>query len=192
MVAERLRETRETRVRVKLSLNFEEFPIKINTGIGFFNHMLELFAYHSGTSLEVEAKGDLEVDFHHTVEDVGIVLGEAINEALGKRVGIARYGEATIPMEESLSQAVIDLATRPYLYFEAKFPAQKVGDFDLELVEEFFRALVFNARFTLHLRNLYGKNSHHIAESLFKAFAYAFKRALAPVEERIVSTKGTL
>ena len=192
MVAERLRETRETRVRVKLSLNFEEFPIKINTGIGFFNHMLELFAYHSGTSLEVEAKGDLEVDFHHTVEDVGIVLGEAINEALGKRVGIARYGEATIPMEESLSQAVIDLATRPYLYFEAKFPTQKVGDFDLELVEEFFRALVFNARFTLHLRNLYGKNSHHIAESLFKAFAYAFKRALAPVEERIVSTKGTL
>ncbi len=192
MVVERLRETRETRVRVKLSLNFEEFPIKINTGIGFFNHMLELFAYHSGTSLEVEAKGDLEVDFHHTVEDVGIVLGEAINEALGKRVGIARYGEATIPMEESLSQAVIDLATRPYLYFEAKFPTQKVGDFDLELVEEFFRALVFNARFTLHLRNLYGKNSHHIAESLFKAFAYAFKRALAPVEERIVSTKGTL
>ena len=192
MVAERLRETRETRVRVKLSLNFEEFPIKINTGIGFFNHMLELFAYHSGTSLEVEAKGDLEVDFHHTVEDVGIVLGEATNEALGKRVGIARYGEATIPMEESLSQAVIDLATRPYLYFEAKFPTQKVGDFDLELVEEFFRALVFNARFTLHLRNLYGKNSHHIAESLFKAFAYAFKRALAPVEERIVSTKGTL
>ncbi len=192
MVVERLRETRETRVRVKLSLNFEEFPIKINTGIGFFNHMLELFAYHSGTSLEVEAKGDLEVDFHHTVEDVGIVLGEAINEALGKRVGIARYGEATIPMEESLSQAVIDLATRPYLHFEAKFPAQKVGDFDLELVEEFFRALVFNARFTLHLRNLYGKNSHHIAESLFKAFAYAFKRALAPVEERIVSTKGTL
>ncbi len=191
MLIEKIRETKETKIKVRLSID-EAFPIKIETGIGFFNHMLELFSYHSGISLEVEAKGDLEVDFHHTVEDVGIVLGEALNEALGKREGLARYGEATIPMEEALSQAVVDLATRPYLYFEAKFPTQKVGEFDLELVEEFFRAFVFNARFTLHLRNLYGKNSHHIAESLFKAFAYAFKRALTPVEKGIVSTKGTL
>ena len=192
MIVEKVRETRETSVKVKLSLDSEAFPIKINTGIGFFNHMLELFAYHSGISLEVKAEGDLEVDYHHSVEDVGIVLGDALNEALRDRTGLARYGEATIPMEDSLSQAVIDLATRPYLYFQAEFPTQKVGDFDLELVEEFFRALVFNARFTLHLRNLYGKNSHHIVESLFKAFAYALRRALAPVEEKVVSTKGTL
>jgi len=192
MTVEKLRKTRETNIKVKLDLNSEALPVKIDTGIGFFNHMLELFAYHSGISLEVKAEGDLEVDYHHTVEDVGIVLGEALNEALGNRAGLARYGEATIPMEDSLSQAVVDLATRPYLYFQAEFPTQKVGDFDLELVEEFFRALVFNARFTLHLRNFYGKNSHHIAESLFKAFAYALKRALAPVQKGIVSTKGTL
>ncbi len=185
--------TRETRIFVSLDLygDFLE-KSKIATGIGFLDHMLELFSFHSGVNFELEAEGDLEVDYHHTVEDVGITLGLALKEALGDRKGLSRYGEATIPMEEALSQAVIDLAKRPYLHFEATFPSEKIGNFDTELIEEFFRALVNNALFTLHLRCFYGKNSHHIAESLFKAFAYAFRQAITPKEEEILSTKGIL
>lgn len=185
--------TQETTILITLDLYGDYLEkSKITTGIGFFDHMLELFSFHSGVFFELKAEGDLEVDYHHTVEDIGITLGLALNEALGERRGLSRYGEATIPMEEALSQAVIDLAKRPYLHYEVSFPAEKIGNFDTELIEEFFRALVNNAFFTLHLRNFYGKNSHHIAESLFKAFAYAFKKAIIPTEEEILSSKGIL
>ncbi|MCS7149135.1 MAG: imidazoleglycerol-phosphate dehydratase HisB [Caldimicrobium sp.] len=187
------RQTRETNISVTLDLYGEILEkSKITTGIGFLDHMLELFSFHSGILFEISAEGDTEVDYHHTVEDIGITLGQAMDSALGDRKGISRYGEATIPLEESLSQAVVDLARRPYLYFKAKFPVEKIGNFDAELIEEFFRALCMNALFTLHLRNFYGKNGHHIAESLFKAFAYAMKRALTQTEEELISTKGIL
>lgn len=192
-LVEKKRITLETQIEVKLNLsnNFLEDNI-IKTGIGFLDHMLELFSYHSGIGLNISAKGDLEVDFHHTVEDIGIVLGEALDTALKNREGIARYGEAIIPMEEALSLVAIDLAKRPYFHYQVKFPTQKIGEFDTELVEEFLKALTMNGKFTLHVINFYGKNSHHIAESIFKALAYALKRALKKVERKVLSTKGTL
>lgn len=187
------RQTRETYIRVNFDLYGDILKkSKIATGIGFLDHMLELFSFHSGIVFEISAEGDLEVDYHHTVEDVGITLGLALDSALGERKGISRYGEATIPMEEALSQAVIDLARRPCLCYNVSFPSEKIGNFDTELIEEFFKALAMNGAFTLHLRTFYGKNSHHIAESLFKAFAYAIKRALAPQKEDYLSTKGVL
>ncbi|WP_022855367.1 imidazoleglycerol-phosphate dehydratase HisB [Thermodesulfobacterium thermophilum] len=190
---EKKRYTLETEVEIKLDLTGEWLEENvINTGIGFLDHMLELFAYHSGIKLQVEARGDLEVDYHHTVEDIGITLGEALDEALEDRRGMARYGEATIPMEEALTQVVIDLAKRPYFVFLVNFPTEKIGSFDVELIEEFLRALVVNGRFTLHVRNFYGKNSHHIAESIFKALAHAFRKALTPLSQEVFSTKGTL
>lgn len=134
----------------------------------------------------------LRLIFIIPVEDIGILFGQAFEEALGDRKGMARYGEATIPMEEALSQAVLDLARRPFLQYEVNFPVEKIGNFDTELIEEFFRALVFNGLFTLHLRNFYGKNAHHIAESLFKAFAHALRKAIVITEEDVLSTKGLL
>lgn len=191
---EKKRYTLETQIEVKVDLTGELLEeTVVNTGIGFLDHMLEIFAYHSGIKLQVEARGDLEVDYHHTVEDIGITLGEALDEALEDRKGLTRYGEATIPMEEALSQAVVDLARRPCLVYHVSFPTEKIGTFDTELIEEFFRALVMNSKITLHLRTFYGKNSHHIAESLFKAFAHAFRKAIrvgGPVE--VYSTKGAL
>ncbi|AIH04265.1 MULTISPECIES: imidazoleglycerol-phosphate dehydratase HisB [Thermodesulfobacterium] len=190
---EKKRYTLETEVEIRLDLTGEWLEENvINTGIGFLDHMLELFAFHSGIKLQVEARGDLEVDYHHTVEDIGITLGEALDEALEDRRGMARYGEATIPMEEALTQVVIDLAKRPYFVFLVNFPTEKIGSFDVELIEEFLRALVVNGRFTLHVRNFYGKNSHHIAESIFKALAHAFRKALTPLSQEVFSTKGTL
>ncbi len=187
------RVTRETNISITLDLYGEYLEkSKITTGIGFLDHMLELFSFHSGVNLELFADGDLEVDFHHTVEDIAILFGQAFEEALGDRKGMARYGEATIPMEEALSQAVLDLARRPFLHYEVNFPVEKIGNFDTELIEEFFRALVFNGLFTLHLRNFYGKNAHHIAESLFKAFAHALRKAIVITEEDVLSTKGLL
>lgn len=187
------RQTRETYITINLDLYGEYLEkSKITTGIGFLDHMLELFSFHSGVLLELTAEGDLEVDFHHTVEDIGITLGQALEAALGGRQGLARYGEATIPMEEALSQAVIDLARRPFLVYQVTFPVERIGTFDTELVEEFFRALAISGLFTLHLRNFYGKNAHHIAESLFKAFAYAFKKAITQIDEEVISTKGIL
>ncbi len=186
-------ETKETRIELVLDLRGEYLEgTHVQTGIGFFDHLLETFSFHSGILWELKAEGDLEVDQHHTVEDVGIVLGMALDEALGDRKEIARFGEATIPMDEALSQAVVDLVRRPYLQYEVTFPVPYLINFDLQLLEEFFRALVNNAHFTLHLRNLYGKNAHHIAESMFKAFAHAFKRAINPAEKLIFSLKGTL
>jgi len=190
MTVKRTRKTRETEVRVSLSLSGK--PGKICTGVGFLDHMLELFSYHSGLGLSVEATGDLHVDAHHTVEDVGITLGETLSEALGDRMGIFRYGEATIPMEEALAQVVVDLARRPFFRFEGRFPTERVGTFDLELVPEFLKALAMNGAFTLHARLLYGENAHHMAEALFKALAYALRRALTPTPEGPRSTKGVL
>ena len=192
-LVDKKRTTLETEISLKLDLSGKDLEKNvINTEIGFLDHMLELFAYHSGVKLQIEAKGDLKVDFHHTVEDIGITLGEALDEALEERKGVSRYGEATIPMEEALSQVVIDLAKRPYFYYDVKFPTEKIGNFDTELIEEFLKAFSINGKFTLHVRNFYGKNAHHIAESIFKALAYAFKRALKPVNIDILSTKGKM
>ncbi|QJA05908.1 imidazoleglycerol-phosphate dehydratase HisB [Thermosulfurimonas marina] len=187
---EKERQTRETEVRLKLDPRGG--AVRVETPVGFLNHMLELLAYHAGWGLELSARGDLEVDAHHTVEDVGIVLGEALEEALGDRAGLSRYGEATVPMEEALAQAVVDLVRRPFFRFEGRFPAERVGQFDLELVPEFLKALAMNGRFTLHVRLFYGENAHHMAEAVFKALAVALSRALSPLEGGPRSTKGVL
>jgi len=189
----KVRETKETRIELTFDLKGEFLEeTRVQTGIGFFDHMLETLSFHSGILFVLKAEGDLEVDYHHTVEDVGIVLGLALDEALKNRKGISRFGEATIPMDDALSQAVVDLVRRPYFYYSAKFPGPKIGSFDVELIEEFFRAFALNGMFTLHIRNFYGKNSHHIAESLFKAVAHALRRALLPAIEDIFSVKGSL
>lgn len=166
----------------------------MNTGIGFFNHMLSLAAKHGTVDLDVLAKGDLDVDFHHTVEDTGIVLGKCIENALGNKRNIKRYGTFFVPMDESLSMVCVDLSGRPYLVFDADFPAEKVGQMDTELVEEFFRALAFNADMTLHVKVLYGRNTHHMIEGIFKAFGHAFREAVTVDRsiKGVMSTKGSL
>lgn len=184
------RKTRETDITVKLELDGGN--IDISTGIGFFDHMLTAFAVHSGMGLTVKAAGDLQVDAHHTVEDVGIVLGKAFKEALGDMKGIARYGTAFIPMDEALGFASVDISGRPFLVFKAEFSDDRIGEFDTCLAEEFFRAFAFNAGITLHLKCEYGKNDHHIAEALFKAAAHAVKAAKAVNGGEILSTKGVL
>lgn len=183
------RETRETNITV--TVNLDGGAVSVDTGIGFFDHMLEAFAVHSGIGLTVEAQGDLFVDGHHTVEDTGIVLGQAIAKALGDKSGIARFGNFYIPMDESLCFAALDISGRPYLVFDARFPEEHVGDYDSCLTSEFFRALAFHAGMTLHLRVDYGKNTHHMIEGLFKAAAHAFKAAVAP-KDGVLSTKGSL
>ncbi|MCL2704143.1 MAG: imidazoleglycerol-phosphate dehydratase HisB [Defluviitaleaceae bacterium] len=173
------RKTNETEVTVEIGNQ-----TKIDTGIGFYNHMLELFAFRSGLKLEIRARGDLEVDTHHTVEDIGITLGLALAEKLGDKKGIARYGTARIPMDEALAQVDIDISNRPFLVFNA--------DIEDEMAEEFFRALAFNAGLTLHINLLYGKNEHHKCEAVFKAFGHAYKQAAAVVGDGVQSTKGVL
>ncbi len=188
--AEITRKTKETDIYVKLDLG--GVNVDISTGIGFFDHMLTAFAVHGGMGLTVKAEGDLHVDGHHTVEDVGIVLGKAFKEAIGDMKGIARYGTAFIPMDEALGFASIDISGRPFLVFNAEFSDDRIGDFDTCLAEEFFRAFAFNASVTLHLKCEYGKNDHHIAEALFKAVAHALKAAKAVSGNEILSTKGVL
>lgn len=188
--AENTRKTKETDITVRLDLDGGNADI--STGIGFFDHMLTAFAVHGGMGLNVKAVGDLQVDGHHTVEDVGIVLGKAFREALGDMKGIARYGTAFIPMDEALGFASIDISGRPFLVFNAEFSDDKIGDFDACLAEEFFRAFAFNAGVTLHLKCEYGKNGHHIAEALFKAAAHAIKAAKTVSGNEILSTKGVL
>ena len=183
------RQTRETTITV--AVNLDGGCVQIDTGIGFFDHMLEAFAVHSGIGMIVEAKGDLHVDGHHTVEDTGIVLGQAIAKALGDKGGIARFGSFYVPMDESLCFASLDISGRPYLVFDARFPEEKVGDYDSCLTVEFFRALSLHAGLTLHLRVMYGLNSHHMIEGLFKAAAHAFKEAIA-CSNGVLSTKGKL
>lgn len=188
--AEITRKTKETDITVKLDLDGGN--VDISTGIGFFDHMLTAFAVHGRMGLTVKAIGDLQVDGHHTVEDVGIVLGKAFKEAIGDMKGIARYGTAFIPMDEALGFASIDISGRPFLVFNAEFSDQRIGEFDTCLTEEFFRAFAFNAGVTLHLKCEYGKNDHHIAEALFKAAAHAVKAAKAVSGNEILSTKGVL
>ncbi len=186
------RKTRETDINITLNLDGSG-NYKIDTGIGFFDHMLTALCVHGGFDMEISCKGDLYVDGHHTVEDVGISLGKAFAEALGDKSGITRYGSAFIPMDEALGFCSLDISARPFLVFNAEFTNEKIGDYDACLTEEFMRAFAFNAGITLHLRSEYGKNDHHITEALFKAMAYALRTAVKKNESgKAVSTKGTL
>lgn len=185
------RETKETKITLKLNLDGTG-QCKISTGIGFFDHMLTAFAVHSATDLELEVHGDLEVDGHHTVEDTGIVLGDAIKEALASGKAVARYGTAFIPMDESLGMCSLDLSNRAYLVYRCSYENSMVGGFDCCLAEEFFRAVAHHAGMTLHLNLVYGKNDHHKLEALFKAFAHAFLEAKREGSGQVLSTKGVL
>jgi len=188
------RNTSETKVSVAVGLDGAG-NARISTGVGFFDHMLDQIARHAPLDLELAAKGDLHIDAHHTVEDVGIAFGQAVDLALGDRKGITRYGDAHVPLDEALTRVVVDVSGRPFLVYEVRFPAQKIGDFDTELIREFFQAISVHARIGLHIENLRGVNSHHIAESAFKGFARAFGKAVAinPRAQNLVpSTKGTL
>ena len=186
------RKTGET--QVGLSLDLDGGDVEARTGVGFLDHMLELLGRHGRLGLRVEASGDLETGAHHTVEDVGIVLGQAIDEALGDRAGIRRYGYTAVPMDESLGMCAIDISGRPLCLFEADLPPVSIAGFDSELAEEFFRAVANNARMTLHLGTRYGSNAHHMIEACFKAFARALREAVSidPGESGVPSTKGTL
>jgi Imidazoleglycerol-phosphate dehydratase len=184
------RKTRETDICIELSLDGGD--VDISTGVGFFDHMLNSFAVHGGFGLKVEAEGDLLVDCHHTVEDVGIVLGKAFAQALGDKSGIARFGSFTIPMDEALAFAAVDISGRPFLVFQADFPQERVGDFDTCMTEEFMRAFAVNAGITLHTRVEYGSNSHHEIEAMFKAVAHAMRLAVAKTSSGALSTKGSL
>ena len=187
------RETRETSIRLTLELDGSGVS-QIKTGVGFLDHMLELLARHAVIDLDVEARGDLHVDQHHTVEDVGICFGQAIRQALGNKSGIRRYGHFTLPMEEVLATASIDLSGRYFLVFDVEFPTPKIGDFDSELVEDFWQATAANALCNLHVLMHHGRNSHHISEAVFKATARALRMAVES-DGRVAgipSTKGTL
>lgn len=200
--AEIARKTAETDISLELCLDGGEYSV--DTGCGFLNHMLELFAVHSGYGLTVKCKGDTDVDFHHTVEDIGIALGQAVKIALGSKCGIARYADKILPMDEALVLCALDISGRGYLNFDVPLPAakvldgedeitvKKVGLFDTELVEEFFCAFAREAAVTLHFKLLYGKNTHHIIECVFKAFARVMKDATAVVGGKVPSSKGLL
>ncbi|KGO13788.1 imidazoleglycerol-phosphate dehydratase HisB [Clostridium botulinum] len=187
------RKTSETEVKSEINL-YGEGKYDIKTGIGFFDHMLNLMARHGLIDVKLEAKGDLQVDSHHTVEDVGIVLGESFKKALGDKKGIKRYGTSFVPMDEALASVSIDISGRPYIVCDFNFTVDKLGEMDIELVEEFLRVLAFNAGITLHARVLYGKNNHHMIEAVFKALGRAIREAVDR-DERIngvMSTKGIL
>jgi imidazoleglycerol-phosphate dehydratase len=188
------RNTEETKIELTLNLDGKG-ESKIDTGCGFFDHMLTLFSKHSKIDLDVTCKGDVNVDYHHTVEDIGIVLGKALLEALGDKKGINRYADTILPMDESLILTAIDISGRSYLGFDVTFPSEKIGDFDTELVEEFFMALTRCAEITLHIKKMAGENSHHIAEGIFKSFARSLREAVALDEnfkDQLPSTKGVL
>ena len=192
--AEISRTTTETSVKAAVILDGSG-TYAIKTGVGFFDHMMEQLARHSLIDIEINAKGDLHIDDHHTVEDAGIALGQAVAKALGDRKGIRRYGSCDLPMDEALSRCAIDVSGRPFLIFKVNFPTAKIAMFDTELVREWFQAFAMNAGITLHIENVYGANSHHIAESCFKALARALRDALEidpRQQNRIPSTKGTL
>ena len=192
-IAEERRTTGETDIRLKLALDGAG-RAKVSTGIGFFNHMLDAFARHGLFDLEVSLKGDLEVDGHHSVEDCGIVLGNAIREALGDKSGIKRFGSCILPMDESLVLCAIDLSGRPYLVFDGEFTTEKIGYMDTEMVKEFFYAISYSAGINLHIKVLTPGNNHHMAEAMFKAFARALDEAVShdPRVQGILSTKGSL
>ena len=188
------RKTKETDIEVAVNLDGTGVS-KVSTGIGFFDHMLDLLARHSRIDITVKADGDLHVDHHHTTEDVGIALGQAVKQALGDMRGITRYADVHVPMDEALTRVAIDISGRPFLVFKAEFVRDKVGTFDTELVQEWFQAFATNAGVTLHVQVLYGTNDHHIAESCFKGLARALRAAIsidARAANEIPSTKGSL
>ena len=188
------RETKETQISVSVALDGAG-RYDISTGVGFFDHMLEQLARHSLIDIALRAKGDLHIDAHHTLEDCGIALGQAVTKALGERRGIRRYGAALLPMDEALTRVALDASGRPYLIWRVAFPAAKIGEMDTELFREFFQAFAQNAGITLHVENFYGANAHHIAESAFKALARALRDAIEVdprVGDAIPSTKGQL
>lgn len=187
------RDTRETKIKLELDLDGSGEG-KIDTGIGFFDHMLELLKKHANIDLSVKADGDIDVDYHHTVEDVGLVLGQALNAALGDRKGIRRYGFASIPMDETLCETSLDLGGRPFLVMASPMKHMMVRDFEVKLVEEFFRAVSVESRANIHLRQIYGDEAHHVCEGFFKSFARALRQAVEidPSEKGIPSSKGVL
>ena len=188
------RKTKETDIEVEVDLDGKGVS-SVSTGIGFLDHMLDLLARHSRIDITVKAKGDLHIDFHHTAEDTGIALGQAVKQALGDMKGITRYADVHVPMDEALTRVAIDISGRPFLVFKAEFARDKVGQFDTELVQEWFQAFAMNAGITLHAECLYGSNDHHIAESCFKGLARALRAAIAidlRAKDEVPSTKGTL
>lgn len=185
------RDTKETRIEVEVDLDGAGTP-DVTTGIPFFDHMLAQLARHGRLDLLVKAQGDLEIDAHHTVEDVGIALGQALAAAWGDRTGVERFGDATVPIDEALTRVAIDLSGRPYLVWDCDVPVEVIGTFETTLVKHFFEALIANARVTLHVHNLSGDNSHHVFESVFKAVAVALRRAVAVTGSGTPSTKGVL
>ena len=188
------RKTKETEISVSLDLDGSG-KSEISTGIGFLDHMLEQLSRHSLIDLTVKAKGDLHIDFHHTTEDTGIAIGEAVSKALGSRIGINRYGEATIPMDETLTRVTLDASNRPYLIWKVNFSRPKLGEMDTELFKEWFQAFAQSAGLTLHVENLYGENNHHIVESCYKALARALRQAGGSgprKSDAVPSTKGVL
>ena len=184
------RKTKET--DIQLSLDLEGGEVAVKTGIGFFDHMLTAFAFYGGLGLKLEVNGDLEVDGHHTVEDVGIVLGQAMSRALGDRKGIHRFASSYIPMDEALCFTALDFSNRPFLVFDADMPQPMIGAYDACLTEEFLRAFAVNSGLTLHMKCLYGKNAHHITEALFKSLGVAVKEAIQITGTGVTSTKGVL
>jgi len=188
------RKTKETSIRATVDLDGKG-EYTVSTGIGFLDHMLEQLSRHSLIDLEVKAEGDLHIDFHHTTEDTGIAIGEAVSKALGDRTGIRRYGEATVPMDETLSRIALDASNRPYLIWRVEFSKPKLGDMDTELFKEWFQAFAQAAGLTLHVENLYGENNHHIVESCYKGLARALRQAIE-IDPRkadaVPSTKGVL
>ncbi|MBQ8962037.1 MAG: imidazoleglycerol-phosphate dehydratase HisB [Ruminococcus sp.] len=187
-----VRKTKETDIYISLEIDGKG-DAQIDTGIGFFDHMLTALSVHSGISMTVKVKGDLHVDCHHTIEDTGIALGQALSQALGSKSGIVRYGTAFIPMDEALAMCSLDISNRPFLVFDCEFTNQSCGSYDLCMTEEFFRAFAFNAGITLHIRLLYGSNDHHKAEAVYKAAAHALKTAVSLNQDgSTLSTKGVL
>ena len=187
------RKTKETEISLQLDLDGTG-RAEIDTGIGFFDHMLELLGRHALVDLKVKAKGDVDVDYHHTVEDVGLVFGKALNEALGDRKGLVRYGFASIPMDETLCEASVDLGGRPFIVVQSPMKHMMAKDFEVKLVEEFFRAVSVESRSNIHLRQIYGDEAHHVCEGLFKSYARALRaaKAIDPNEKGIPSSKGVI
>lgn len=186
-----IRNTKETQLDLKLNLDGRGSS-SINSGIGFFDHMMDLLAFHSGIDLDFKIKGDIEVCDHHMIEDVGIAFGILVKEALSEKVGIRRYSTVFLPMDESLVMVSLDISGRPYLHFEGEFKRESIGSFSTEMVEEFLRAFAFNAGMTLHVRILYGTNDHHKIEGIFKALGKTLKEAIEIVGNSVPSTKGVL
>ncbi|MFV0394393.1 MAG: imidazoleglycerol-phosphate dehydratase HisB [Coprobacillaceae bacterium] len=188
------RDTKETKIELQIELDGTG-KANINTGVGFMDHMLTLLAFHGDFDLVVKCNGDLEVDSHHTIEDIGIALGHCVKEALGDKRGIARYGDFTIPMDETLIRTTLDISGRPFLVYNVELPMEMLGNYETEMTEEFFRSFAFNAGITLHINELYGKNTHHIIEGCFKSLGRALKQAITIDEsqkDKVMSSKGML